>query len=100
MRDFKEKVSIIQEILSLSKKEQNILFSVNNNLNFTSRSRYKEVFISLRNFCAVYGVEVSDEEYCTFTTDKEEKGRLHNLMRENGNSILKAIPCYIKQFKS
>jgi type IV secretory pathway VirB4 component len=100
LRDFKEKVSIIQEILSLSKKEQNILFSVNNNLNFTSRSRYKEVFISLRNFCAVYGVEVSDEEYCTFTTDKEEKGRLHNLMRENGNSILKAIPCYIKQFKS
>lgn len=100
LRDFKEKVSIIQEILSLSKKEQNILFSVNNNLNFTSRSRYKEVFISLRNFCAVYGVEVSDEEYCTFTTDKEEKGRLQNLMRENGNSILKAIPCYIKQFKS
>ncbi|MBR4970834.1 MAG: hypothetical protein IKY58_03580, partial [Paludibacteraceae bacterium] len=81
-------------------KEQNILFSVNNNLNFSSRSRYKEVFISLRNFCAVYGVEVSKEEYCTFTTDKEEKGRLQNLMKQNGNSIIKAIPCYIKEFKS
>lgn len=100
LRDFKEKVSIIQEIFALSAKEQNILFSVNNNLNFSSRSRYKEVFISLRNFCAVYGVEVSKEEYCTFTTDKEEKGRLQNLMKQNGNSIIKAIPCYIKEFKS
>lgn len=96
LRDFKEKVQIIQEILSLSKKEQDILFSVNNNLDFSKRSRYKEVFISLRNYCAVYGVEVSKEEYCTYTTDKEEKGEILRLIKENNNSIRKAIPEYIK----
>ena len=98
LRDFKEKVGIIQEILSLSSKEKNILFSVNNNLDFKNRSKYKEVFISLRNYCAVYGVEVSKEEYCTYTTDKEEKGRLLKLISENGNSIRKAIPEYIKTY--
>ncbi len=98
LRDFKEKVGIIQEILSLSKKEQDILFSVNNNLDFNKRSKYKEVFISLRNYCAVYGVEVSPEEYCTYTTDKEEKGRILKLMAQNGNSIRKAIPEYIKTY--
>ncbi len=98
LRDFKEKAQVIQEILSLSQKEQSILFSVNNALDFKHRSRYKEVFISLRNFCAVYGVEVSKEEYCTFTTDKEEKGKILELQKSNGNSIKNAITNYINLY--
>ena len=100
LRDFKEKAQIIQEILSLSKKEQNILFSVNNALDFNNRSKYKEVFISLRNFCAVYGVEVSKEEYCTYTTDKEEKGMIQSMLPSNNGSIRKTITNYINQFLS
>lgn len=98
LRDFKEKATVIQEILSLSKKEQNILFSINNALDFEHRSKYKEVFISLRNFCAVYGVEVSKEEYCTYTTDKEEKGKIQSLLSTNNGSIQKSITNYINQF--
>ncbi|MEE3483483.1 MAG: TraG family conjugative transposon ATPase [Bacteroidales bacterium] len=98
LRDFKEKAQTIQEILSLSQKEQNILFSVNNGLDYTHRSKYKEVFISLRNYCAVYGVEVSKEEYCTFTTDKEEKGHIQSLRTENNGSIQQAIKTYIKDY--
>ena len=97
LRDFKEKSSVIQELLSLSKKEQNILFSVNSALDLEKRSRYKEVFISLRGFCAVYGVEVSKEEYCTYTTDKEEKGRLIELLEEVGTMQV-AIKKYIKNY--
>ena len=100
LRDFKERAECIQEILSLSKKEQNILFSVNNALDFSHRSRYKEVFISLRGYCAVYGVEVSREEYCTFTTDKEEKGMIKKLQEGGKKSIKDAISSYIKQYKS
>lgn len=100
LRDFKEKAQIIQEILSLSKKEQNILFSVNNSLDFNNRSKYKEVFISLRNFCAVYGVEVSKEEYCTYTTDKEEKGMIQSMLPSNNGSIQKTITNYINQYLS
>jgi conjugation system TraG family ATPase len=97
LRDFKEKSSVIQELLSLSQKEQNILFSVNSALDFEKRSRYKEVFISLRGFCAVYGVEVSKEEYCTYTTDKEEKGRLIDLLKKDGTMQV-AIKKYIKNY--
>lgn len=97
LRDFKEKSSVIQELLSLSKKEQNILFSVNSALDLEKRSRYKEVFISLRGFCAVYGVEVSKEEYCTYTTDKEEKGRLIELLEEVGTMQV-AIKKYINKY--
>lgn len=96
LRDFKEKSGMIQELLSLSKKEQDILFSVNCALDFENRSRYKEVFISLRNFCAAYGVEVSKEEYCTFTTDKEEKGCIEDYIKRNG-TFKKAIKNYIKE---
>lgn len=97
LRDFKEKSETIQEILSLSKKEQNILFSVNNALDFSKRSRYKEVFITLRGYCAVYGVEVSKEEYCTFTTDKEEKGMIKRIQRNESCTLKEAIKSYIKK---
>lgn len=96
LRDFKEKAQMIQELLSLSKKEQSILFSVNCSLDFENRAKYKEVFISLRGFCAVYGVEVSQEEYCTFTTDKEEKGKIMGYYQQEG-MYKKAIKCYLKE---
>lgn len=99
LRDFKEKSNVIQELLSLSKKEQNILFSVNSALDLERRGRYKEVFISLRGFCAVYGVEVSKEEYCTFTTDKEEKGKIFDLYTAEG-SMKKAISRYVQEEKN
>ena len=62
--------------------------SINKNLNFKNRSPYKEVFITLNgNFSSVYALEVSKEEYLTYTTEKTEKERVLNKMTECGSFI-------------
>lgn len=86
----------IQEVLALSDKEKALVLSINRNLNFNNRSKYKEVFISFNSvFSAVYGVEVSKEEYLTFCTTKEEKGKVL-LLAEKLGSMEKAINKYIE----
>lgn len=86
----------IQEVLALSEKEKALVLSINRNLNYKNRARYKEVFISFNSvFSAVYGVEVSKEEYLTFCTTKEEKGKVL-LLAEKLGSMEKGIQKYIE----
>lgn len=87
----------IQSTLALSEKEKALVLSINRDLqNSGTRAKYKEVFISFNSaFSAVYGVEVSPEEYLTFSTTKEEKGVVLEYAKELG-SMRKGIEKYIQ----
>lgn len=90
----------IQSTLALSEKEKALVLSINRDLRCNGqRSKYKEVFISFNSvFSAVYGVEVSPEEYLTFSTTKEEKGVVLQYAQELG-SMRKGIEKYISEHK-
>lgn len=95
-RKYANKFSDIRNTLALSEKETAIALSVNRNIKTKNRSPYKEVFITLNgNFSSVYAVEVSKEEYMTYTTEKTEKERLLQAVKKCGSfsEALKQL-CY------
>lgn len=75
----------IQEILGLTNKEVSQILSINTANN--SDRFYKEVWIGLGGMqSAVYGTEVSLEEYFTYTTEETEKLAVWQLAEKmNGN---------------
>lgn len=87
-RKYANRFDEIRKILALSDKETAIALSVNRDIRTAGRSPYKEVFISLNgNYSAVYGVEVSKEEYLAYTTEKKEKSRLMQAAEQTGSMI-------------
>lgn len=69
---YENKFELVQELLSLTEKEKALVLSLNK-ANDPAR-KYKEVFISLgAKLSKVYRVEVSPEEYYTYTTEEKEK---------------------------
>jgi hypothetical protein len=56
--------------------EQNKIFTINKLDNKANRGRFKEVYIKRGAVGEVYGVEVSMEEYLTYTTERPEKEAL------------------------
>ena len=96
-RKYANKFEIVQEILALTDKEASIALSLNRVIDRKGRNPYKEVFITLNgNYTAAYAVEVSKEEYLTYTTEKKEKVHLFDLEKKYG-SISKAITAYIAE---
>lgn len=97
-RKYQNKFEVVQQVLSLSDKERAIALSVNRDVRRTDgRNPYKEVFISLNgNHTAVYAVEVSREEYLTYTTEKKEKARLMSYAGGDGG-MRGAIERYITE---
>ncbi|GAB3307685.1 TraG family conjugative transposon ATPase [Hymenobacter tenuis] len=82
----------IQKLLGLNEKEKAQVLSIN--LNLRPGPKYKEVFISLGGRVSkVYGVEVSLEEYVTYTTEETEKMQLFKKV-EQGMDISSAIRSY------
>lgn len=84
-RKFMLKFDAIQSLLSLTVKEKTLILSINRD-NKPSRGKYTEVFISLGGIQSkVYSIEVSKEEYITYSTDEKEKLRLFNKLKQVGN---------------
>lgn len=84
----------IQKLLGLTDKEKALILSINK-ANDPSK-KYKEVFISLGGTVSkVYRVEVSPEEYLTYTTEEKEKLQLMQLAEQFGGNIEKAINHYL-----
>ena len=82
---FLQKFDHIQTLLSLTEKDKALILSINRD-NKPSRGRYTEVFFSLGGIVSkVYSVEVSKEEYITYTTEETDKLRLFNKLDETGN---------------
>ncbi|MGC4130249.1 MAG: TraG family conjugative transposon ATPase [Bergeyella sp.] len=82
---FKDNFGEISEILSLSKVEQNKIFTINNLNNKFGRSKFKEFYIKRGSKGEVYGNEVSLEQYLTYTTEKPEKTAVEYYVKKYGN---------------
>ena len=88
----------VQELLGLTEKEKALVLSLNK-ANDSNR-KYKEVFISLGGRVSkVYRVEVSPEEYYTFTTEEKEKLTVMNAAEKYG-SMEPGIKSIVQQQKS
>ena len=84
-RKFMLKFDQIQALLSLTEKEKALILSINRD-NKPERGRYTEVFISLGGVVSkVYSLEVSKEEYITYTTEESEKLRLFDKLAVTGD---------------
>lgn len=92
---YENKFELVQELLGLTEKEKALVLSLNK-ANDPSR-RYKEVFISLGGRQAkVYAVEVSPEEYYTYTTEEKEKLKV-TLASEKLGSMEAAIKSIVHE---
>ena len=97
LRKFMGKFNEIQEVLALSEKQKALVLSINQDRR--PNVRYNEVYIGLGTTMAtVYGVEVSKEEYVTYTTEEVEKKILFNKI-ESGMSIETAIQSYAQELR-
>ncbi|WP_197901789.1 TraG family conjugative transposon ATPase [Rhodocytophaga rosea] len=99
-RKFMNRFDQIQTLLGLTEKEKSQVLSINKDLK--KDRRYKEVFISLGGqLSKVYAVEVSAEEYITYSTEQKEKiklfgkkekyGSIEVAIKESGQEIREGI---------
>lgn len=70
---FKDNYNEIAALLSINETERKKIFTINQLDNTEGRSRFKEVYIRRGSVGEIYGVEVSIEQYLTYTTEKPEK---------------------------
>jgi hypothetical protein len=97
LRKFMGKFNEIQEVLALSEKQKALVLSINQDRR--QNVRYNEVYIGLGTTVAtVYGVEVSKEEYVTYTTEEAEKKVLFGKV-ESGMSMETAIQSYAQELR-
>ena len=81
---YQNKFDQVQELLGLTDKEKAMVLSINKS-NDPLR-KYKEVFISLGGIVSkVYRVEVSREEYLTYTTEEREKMMVEKASKRYGD---------------
>jgi len=80
---FRNKFEQLQQLLGLSEKDKALVLSLNQQKD--PQRKYKEVFISLGSNCSkAYRVELSLEQYLTFTTEEKEKIRVQEYARKYG----------------
>jgi conjugation system TraG family ATPase len=92
---YQNKFDQIQELLGLTEKEKALVLSINKAND--PELRYKEVFISLGGqLSRVYRVEVSPEEYLTYTTEEREKMKVQEYAVRFGGDIRRGIAALLK----
>lgn len=86
----------IQQLLGLTDKEKAFVLSLNR-ANEPGR-KYKEVFISLGGtYSKVYRVEVSPEEYLTYTTEESEKVKVMQYAARYDGDIERGIEALLNK---
>ena len=88
---YKDMQDKITRSLGLTKDEIAKLMSVNQNLQFKGRNKYKEAFIKVGERSAVYATEVSKEEALAYSTEKKIKSDLMSLKRTYQLTMAQAI---------
>lgn len=89
-RKYANKFDEVQKFLAMTNRDKNLALSLNK-ANDPKRS-YKEMFVSFGGqHSAVYGVEVSKEEYRAFSTEQTEKHELQKLVVANDGNYDTAI---------
>ena len=84
---FKDNYKEIAALLSISEIERKKIFTINQLDNTANRGRFKEVYIRRGSSGEVYGVEVSLEQYLTYTTEKPEKMAIEIYMKTYGSYV-------------
>jgi len=80
---FRNKFEQLQQLLGLSEKDKALILSLNQQKD--PQRKYKEVFIGLGPNCSkVYRVELSLEQYLSFTTEEKEKVKVQEYTRKYG----------------
>lgn len=87
---FQNRFEGIKNMLGLSDKSVNQILSINKNNNH-KYGIYKEVAICLGEHSAVYGVEVSSEEYYTYTTNGQERVVVSNMIEERNGDVISVV---------
>lgn len=96
---YQNKFEQIQELLGLTEKEKALVLSVNKAND--PALKYKEVFISLGGTLSkVYRVEVSPQEYFTYTTEETEKVRVQAYAEKFKGNIQKGIEVLTSEIKN
>lgn len=83
MKEYSNDFDKIQTLLSLEKNAAEQVLSINKN-KIENIGYYKEVCLVLGNQAKVYGVNISDEEYATYTTEKPEIEKIDDLKEKHG----------------
>lgn len=96
---FKDNYESIAQLLSLDVTEQRKIFSINQLDQTEGRSRFKGVYIKRGATGEVYGVEVSLEQYLTYTTDKPEKSAVEQYTGRYGN-YAEGLDAFVADFKA
>jgi hypothetical protein len=87
---YQNKFEDIQKLLGLTDYDKALVLSLNKNRD--PEKRYKEVFINLGGRVSrVYRLEVSPEEYWTYTTEESEKMKVMEYVQKHGGNMKRAI---------
>jgi len=87
---YQNKFEDIQKLLGLTDYDKALVLSLNKNRD--PEKRYKEVFINLGGRVSkVYRLEVSPEEYWTYTTEESEKMKVMEYLQKHGGNMRRAI---------
>jgi len=95
---FKDNYDQIATLLSITDVERKKIFTVNKLDNKEGRGRFKEVYIRRGAEGEVYGVEVSLEQYLTYTTEKPEKTAVESYTRKYG-SYTDGLDAFVQDFR-
>ncbi len=82
---FKDNYDEIAQLLSINEVERKKIFTINNLYNKDNRPYFREIYIKRGWFGNVYGVEVSQHEYFTFTTERIEKEAVQHYVNIYGD---------------
>lgn len=82
---FKDNYDEIAALLSINETERRKIFTINQLDNTEDRGRFKEVYIRRGAVGEVYGVEVSLQQYLTYTTEKPEKSAVEKFTSKYGS---------------
>jgi len=96
---FKDNYNEIAALLSINETERKKIFTINQLDNTEGRSRFKEVYIRRGSVGEIYGVEVSLEQYLTYTTEKPEKSAVEVYIKHYG-TYPAGLEAFIQHFKA
>lgn len=96
---FKDNYSQIASLLSINEHERKKIFTINQLDNVDGRGRFKEVYIRRGSVGEVYGVEVSIQQYLTYTTEKPEKSAVEIYTKAFGG-YQNGIDAFVEDFES
>ncbi len=96
---FRENYDAIAKLLSITDTERRKIFTINQLDNKDGRGRFKEVYIRRGSTGEVYGVEVSLEQYLTYTTEKPEKNAVLTYVEVYKN-YQQALEVFVQDMKA